>query len=93
MLGIVLIWMVWARGALKMPGRVAGVFFIGYGAARFAVEFVRQADAQFITPENPAGHVLRLGEWGLSMGQVLSLPMIAVGLFLVLRSARRRQPA
>jgi len=92
-LGIVLIWMVWARGALKMPGRVAGVFFIGYGAARFAVEFVRQADAQFITPENPAGHVLRLGEWGLSMGQVLSLPMIAVGLFLVLWSARRRQPA
>jgi len=92
-LGIVLIWMVWARGALKTPGRVAGAFFLGYGAARFAVEFVRQADAQFITPENPAGYVVRLGELGLSMGQVLSLPMIAVGLLLVVWSARRRQPA
>lgn len=93
LLGAVLIWMVWMRGALSRPGRVAGVFFLGYGLARFAVEFVRQADAQFITAENPVGHVIRLGEFGLSMGQVLTLPMIAVGLVLIAWSARRRVPA
>ncbi|MDJ1008959.1 MAG: prolipoprotein diacylglyceryl transferase [Paracoccaceae bacterium] len=92
-LGLVLLWMVWRRGALTSPGRVAGTFFLGYGLARFAVEFLRQADAQFITADNPAGYVVRLAEWGMTMGQVLSLPMIAIGLLLLMWSARRRQPA
>ncbi|TCP44097.1 prolipoprotein diacylglyceryl transferase [Rhodovulum marinum] len=88
-LGAVLLWLALARGALKRPGRVAGVFFIGYGLARFTVEFFRQADPQFITPDNPMGHVLQAGGVGLSMGQLLSLPMMALGLgFLWL--ARRR---
>ena len=89
-LGAVLIWMVWARGALRVPGRVCGVFFLGYGLARVVVEFYRQADPQFITPDNPWGHVVRLGEAGLTMGQVLSLPMVAVGLAILAWSGRRR---
>lgn len=88
-LGIVLIWIVWRRGGFRQPGLVAGIFFLGYGLARFAVEFVRQADAQFITPENPVGYVVRLGELGLTMGQLLSLPMVFVGVALLLWSARR----
>ena len=81
------------RGALARPGRVFGVFLIGYGLARSFLEQFRQADAQFVTPDNPHGHVLRLGaEWGLTMGQLLSLPMILVGLFLVLRSLRGARP-
>ncbi|MGC9420119.1 MAG: prolipoprotein diacylglyceryl transferase [Rhodovulum sp.] len=88
-LGAVLLWLALARGALKRPGRVAGVFFIGYGLARFTVEFFRQADPQFITPDNPMGHVLHAGGVGLSMGQLLSLPMMALGL-LLLWLARRR---
>ncbi|NBR91659.1 MAG: prolipoprotein diacylglyceryl transferase, partial [Rhodobacteraceae bacterium] len=56
----------------------------GYGLARYIVEFARQADAQFITPENPMGHVIP----GFSMGQLLSLPMILIGLALILRSRR-----
>ena len=54
---------------------VLGVFVMGYGLSRFVVEFFRQADAQFITPDNPLGHVIGGPVWGLSMGQVLSLPM------------------
>ncbi len=78
------------RGALARPGRIFGIFLIGYGLSRIVVELFRQADAQFVTPDNPHGHVLRLGaEWGLTMGQLLSLPMILVGLFLVVRSMRR----
>ncbi len=88
-LGTLLLYLAWRRGALKRPGQILGLFLAGYGAARFLVEFVRQADAQFITPDNPLGHAaLGLG----SMGQLLSLPMIAVGLALILH-ARRRAPA
>ena len=76
----VLAFLVWRTGALKRPGLVTGVFVAGYGAARFAVEFFRQPDAQFITSANPMGHVLSLGPLGLTMGQALSLPMVLAGL-------------
>ncbi len=87
-LGLVLIWLVWGRRWLTRPGAVAGVFFAGYGLARFLVEFVRQPDAQFVGPGNPLGLALHLDGWGLTMGQILSLPMIVVGLWFVLRARR-----
>ena len=89
LLGAVLIWLAFARGWLRAPGAVCGVFLAGYGVSRFFVELFRQADPQFITSDNPMGYVLRLGEWGLSQGQLLSLPMLAVGLVLV-AAARAR---
>ncbi len=77
-------------GALRRPGRVFGIFLIGYALARSALEGFRQADAQFVTPDNPHGQVIRFGtEWGLTMGQTLSLPMLALGILLVVLSARR----
>lgn len=86
-LGALLLWLAWRRGWLKAPGRLIGVFVAGYGVSRFLVEFVRVADQQFITPDNPLGHVVQFGGGlGLSMGQCLSLPMIALGLWLILRS-------
>jgi phosphatidylglycerol---prolipoprotein diacylglyceryl transferase len=88
-LGAVLIWMVWRRGALQHPGRVMGVFLAGYGLARFAVEFVRQPDADFVSPGNPLGLAYHIGGYGLTMGQVLSLPMIAVGVWFIRRARAR----
>ncbi|MGI1663001.1 prolipoprotein diacylglyceryl transferase [Palleronia sp. KMU-117] len=85
-LALVLFWLVWRRGWLKTPGAVMGMFLAGYGAARFFVEFFRVADEQFITPGNPLGHVLSLGPLGVTMGQLLSLPMIAAGLWLIARA-------
>ncbi|OYX43320.1 MAG: prolipoprotein diacylglyceryl transferase [Rhodobacterales bacterium 32-67-9] len=79
-LGLVLLALLRA-GALKRPGLITGIFLLGYGLSRFAVEFVRQADAQFITPDNPMGYVIHAGGAGLSMGQLLSLPMVAAGLW------------
>lgn len=76
-------------GGLRRPGLALGVFLSGYGAARIFVELFRQADAQFITPENPLGHVIGGPVWGLSMGQVLSLPMLLVGLGLVVMALSR----
>ena len=78
-------------GGLRRPGLALGLFLTGYGLSRFVVEFFRQADAQFITPDNPLGHVLGGPVWGVTMGQLLSLPMVAVGLAFLIR-ARMRAP-
>ena len=88
LLGAVLLWLAYRKGALRLPGYVTGVFLAGYGAARFAVEFVRQPDAQFVTENNPLGLAFHIGGYGLTMGQILSLPMIAIGVVLILRAQR-----
>jgi len=85
-LGAVLVWLVWRRGAFKRPGLVAGTFFAGYGSGRFIVEFVRQPDAQFISETNPLGLAFEISGYGLTMGQILSLPMILLGVWLALRA-------
>ena len=89
LLGAVLLYVVYRRGWLRAPGRTMGLFFLGYGAARFIVEFVRQPDAQFQGTGNPLGYAWQIGEWGLTMGQILSLPMIILGLFLIFRARLR----
>ncbi|MEO0370987.1 MAG: prolipoprotein diacylglyceryl transferase [Pseudomonadota bacterium] len=89
-LGAILLYMVFRRGALKQVGAATGVFFLGYGLSRFVVEFVRQPDAHFVTPGNPLGLALHIDGVGLTMGQILCLPMIAIGLYWLWRA---RQPA
>ena len=86
-LGVIL-WVMLSAGALRRPGMMLGVFLIGYGLSRAFVELFRQADAQFMTLENPMGYVLRFGDLGLTMGQILSLPMILAGGFFLLRALR-----
>ena len=89
-LGTVLLFLVWRRDWLKLPGQIAGLFLVGYGLSRFIVEFFRQADAHFITAGNPVGYVIHAGGYGLSMGQLLSLPMILVGLATIFWARHRR---
>ncbi len=84
LLGSLLLLLVWRFDALKRRGLIAGLFFAGYGISRFIVEFYRQADEQFITPDNPMGTVAL----NMSMGQLLSLPMIALGIFLAVRARK-----
>ncbi|MFQ6549218.1 prolipoprotein diacylglyceryl transferase [Aestuariibius sp. 2305UL40-4] len=93
LLMIVLLWLAFRRGWLKRPGRITGLFLVGYGVGRFLVEFVRQPDLQFQSPENPLGLYLHVDGVGLTAGQTLSLPMIALGLYLIFALNRRRQPA
>ncbi len=88
LLGGILLWLAWRKNAYKTPGLIAGTFFAGYGIARFAVEFVRQPDAQFISLGNPLGLAFHVGGYGITMGQALSLPMIVLGILLILRARR-----
>jgi phosphatidylglycerol:prolipoprotein diacylglycerol transferase len=66
------------RGSLFRPGLVTGVFLAGYAVARIIGEFFRQPDA-FL------GYL-----WaGATMGQLLSIPMLLVGLTLMGRAMAR----
>ena len=77
--GLVLFCVLWWFSARPRPRHaVSGMFALLYGLFRFAVEFVRVPDAQL-------GY-LAFG-W-LTMGQVLSLPLVALGLYLLWRSHR-----
>jgi len=79
--GVALFVLLWWFTQKKRPvGSVSGLFLIGYGVSRFLVEFVREPDAQL-------GY-LAFG-W-VTMGQVLSLPMILAGLGLLKWSYRHR---
>ncbi len=88
-LGIVLLYLGFRRGWLKKPGQLMGLFIAGYGVARFIVEFFRQADAQFITVDNPMGFVMQIGEFGITKGQQLSVPMIIIGIGFIILARRR----
>lgn len=70
-------------GALKRPGLSTGLFTAGYALARIVSEFFRQPDAQL-------GFLFG----GATMGMLLSLPLLAIGLGLVAYALRgRRRPA
>jgi len=66
--------------SLRRPGMVAGIFGIGYGLSRIAVEFVRLPDSQL-------GYLY--GGW-LTMGMVLSIPLVVAGLGLVVWAGTRK---
>ena len=66
-------------GALRRPGLSSGLFAIGYGLARIVSEFFRQPDAQL-------GFLFG----GATMGMLLSLPLLAVGVALLAHAARSR---
>lgn len=82
--GVLLFVVLWFYSKQKRPlGRISGLFLIIYGISRFLVEFVRQPDA----------HLGTIAFDWMTMGQVLTLPMIFIGClaFLFGEKFRRRQ--
>ncbi len=76
--GVVLFVILWLYSAKPRPvGAVSGLFLLGYGSFRFIVEYFREPDAH-----------IGLYQMGLSQGQLLCLPMIALGLWLLVRAYR-----
>ena len=90
LLGLLMVVLSFRWGALRRPWLLTGVFLTGYGMARFLVEFVRQPDAQFVSPGNPLGLAFHWNGWGLTMGQTLTLPILLAGLLLILWARRPR---
>jgi phosphatidylglycerol:prolipoprotein diacylglycerol transferase len=77
--GVVLFAVLWIYSRKPRPRyAVSGLFALLYGLFRFAVEFVRVPDVQL-------GYLAF--DW-LTMGQILSLPLIAIGIFLLVLSRR-----
>ena len=77
----VLRWATHRKKWLNRRGVVMGLFLAGYGLIRISLENVRQPDAQM--PDFPLG---------LTMGMMLSTPMLLIGLFLIWRGMREPLP-
>ena len=69
----------WRYRALRRPGMESGLFLIGYALCRITIEFFREPDSQL-------GFLIA----GATMGQLLSLPMLAFGVFLLWHSGRNQ---
>ena len=78
--GLVLFVLLWVYGSKRRPHMaVSAVFLLGYGIARFAVEFVRE-------PDDHIGYIA----WGwLTQGQLLTVPMILGGIVLLVVAYQR----
>lgn len=75
----VLALLIFRFGKLKTPGYVGGAWVVGYAISRIIVEFFRQPDAHI-------GYLA--GDW-LTMGMILSLPMVAIGLWGIMTASGR----
>jgi len=82
--GLLLFIILWIYTSKPRP-RLAptGLFLICYGVARFAIEFVR-------VPDENRGYILF--DW-VTMGQILTLPMIIIGVALMIIAYRRNEPS
>ncbi|OCQ18917.1 prolipoprotein diacylglyceryl transferase [Pseudoalteromonas luteoviolacea] len=70
--------LVWYRKQPRPAGSIAGLFLLGYGCFRFAIEYFREPDAH-----------IGLYAGVISQGQILSLPMVIGGLGLMIWAYRR----
>lgn len=77
---VVMLLLFWKTRARYRPGLMVGVFTTGIAMARFCVEFFREPDAQL---QDFAART------GLSMGQWLTVPLIVLGVFLIVRALRK----
>lgn len=83
--GLVIFCVLFALSRKRPPrpqGTFLGAFLVLYGIFRFLIEFVREPDVQL-------GYLW--GGW-LTMGQVLSAPLIVAGIALLIYAARTRHP-
>jgi len=74
---ILLMYMYWKRNAGNRPGLIFGVFLIGIFLSRFCIEFLKNNQEDF--EENMI----------LNMGQLLSIPFVLAGIYLVIRAMKQ----
>lgn len=76
-----LMWMYWKKNAEERPGLIFGVFFIVLFGCRFIIEYVKEVQEPF--------EVDMIARWGINMGQLLSIPFVLFGIYLVIHAYMR----
>lgn len=70
-----LMWMYWRKNAEERPWLITGIFFIGIFLPRFLIEYIKNVQVQ--------SEYAMIEQYGINMGQLLSLPFILLGVGLV----------
>lgn len=76
-------WMYWKRNDQERPGLIFGVFMLGIFLARFVIEYVKKVQEPW--------EIAMRARLGLDMGQLLSIPFIVLGIWLIVRACRRQR--
>ncbi len=77
----VCLWMYWKRNAQEREGLIFGVFMLGIFVPRFLIEFVKNVQEPW--------EIAMRQTWGIDQGQLLSIPFIILGVWLIIRAMRR----
>lgn len=77
----VCMWLYWRRNAQEREGLLFGVFMLGIFVSRFFVEYIKNVQELW--------EIEMRATWGIDQGQLLSIPFIVLGVWLVVRAMRR----
>lgn len=76
-----LMWMYWKKNAQERPWLITGIFFIGIFLPRFLIEYVKNVQVE--------SEYELIAQYGMNIGQMLSIPFILLGIGLVIYSMCR----
>ena len=76
-----LMWMYWKRNAEERPWLITGVFFVWVFGTRFLIEYVKNVQVQ--------SEYDLIARYGMNLGQLLSIPFILLGIFLIVFALSR----
>lgn len=80
------LWLYWKHDAAqKYSGLILGYFLVGVFGSRFLIESIKNVQE--------AWEVSMVADWGMNMGQLLSIPFVLVGAWLIFRAYRHPQPS
>ncbi len=78
---VVCMYMYWRRNAAEREGLLFGVFMLGIFVPRFFIEYIKNVQEPW--------EIAMRATWGIDQGQLLSIPFIVLGIWLVIRALRR----
>ena len=76
-----LMWMYWKRNAEERPWLLTGVFFTVTFGGRFLIEYVKNVQV--------ASELAMRSQYGMDLGQILSIPFIVLGIALIVYALNR----
>lgn len=72
----VLMWMYWKKNAQERPWLITGIFFLGIFIPRFLIEYIKNVQVQ--------SEYAMIEQYGMNLGQMLSIPFILIGVALII---------